>query len=569
MGRGVPATTSPSTRSMGRGLLLRQLASDNNNRASASSSVEIKSDGDTETDTEMDTEDDGSDSSCASHDTDCSSSESSDDDMASAEQPNFVSPSGEIWSQDPPPHQGRASSSNVLRSSQGVTSYATQRIDTDVASAFKLIFDQDMMNTILFETNREGQRVKRSEWKSITKCELDAYFGLCILRGVYKSKSESIRELWHPERGRKIFSSTMALRRFEEIRRFLRFDNRETRNARLQRDKLAAVRLMIDGVVQNSQKCYTHGACVTVDEQLYAFRGKCFYIQYMPSKPAKYGLKFWLLCDADTYYCSNIILYTGKDESRKDVSLGEHVVMSLCTHLYGSGRNITCDNFFTSISLARSLAKKSLTLVGTMRSTLREVPLALRPIKDRELHSSEFCYSTDGIQLVSYKAKKNKNVLVLSSQHRQPSVSQDPPNKPEVIYYYNSTKGGVDALDERVGTYSVRYKTRRWHVRVFCDLLDIAAFNAFVLYSDVFPNYNAELSHRRRLFLTDLGMSLSKQYREEKNALLVSPLTSSFSTLRARCELCPRLVDRKTQMKCATCEKFICREHSRCTCLNC
>ena len=39
------------------------------------------------------------------------------------------------------------------------------------------------------------------------------------------------------------------------------------------------------------------GESVTIDEQLYPYRGQCRYRQFMPSKPAKYGLKFWLLCD--------------------------------------------------------------------------------------------------------------------------------------------------------------------------------------------------------------------------------------------------------------------------------
>ena len=181
-------------------------------------------------------------------------------------------------------------------------------------------------------------------------------------------KGESLRALWNPETGRKIFSMTMTLSRFEEIRRFLHFDNRETRIGRQQRDKLAAIRLLLDGVAHNSQMCYQHGPSVTVDEQLYAFRGRCEYIQYIPSKPAKYGLKFWLVCDSSTYYCSNIQMYSGKDDSRGETSLGQHVVRSLVTYLFKSGRNITCDNFFTSLNLARELKKHNLTLVGTIRA---------------------------------------------------------------------------------------------------------------------------------------------------------------------------------------------------------
>ena len=124
----------------------------------------------------------------------------------------------------------------------------------------------------------------------------------------------------------------MSLNRFKLIRTVLRFVNVSTRQARLARDKLAAVRLLIDGFTTNSQKAMVPGESVTIDEQLYPYSGRCRYRQFMPSKPAKYGLKFWLLCDSSSFYCYNAIFYCGKDEERPtNVSLGQHVVVSCST----------------------------------------------------------------------------------------------------------------------------------------------------------------------------------------------------------------------------------------------
>ena len=167
--------------------------------------------------------------------------------------------------------------------------------------------------------------------------------------------------------------------RFKKIRRILRFDNPDTHQARLARDKLAAVRLLIEGFQSNSHSAFIPGECVTVDEQLYPFRGRCRYRQYMPNKPAKYGLKFWLLCENENFYCYNLQFYCGKEDERpSNIPLGEHVVMSLSESLKQSGRNITCDNFFTSLSLANNLNKSGLTLVGTMKSNRCELPANFR-----------------------------------------------------------------------------------------------------------------------------------------------------------------------------------------------
>ena len=64
----------------------------------------------------------------------------------------------------------------------------------------------------------------------------------------------------------------MSVKRFEEIRRALRFDDLTTCNSGLARDKLAAVRLLLDGFVENSQRCYLHTKRVTVEKQLYPYR---------------------------------------------------------------------------------------------------------------------------------------------------------------------------------------------------------------------------------------------------------------------------------------------------------
>ena len=121
--------------------------------------------------------------------------------------------------------------------------------------------------------------------------------------------------MWSAKEGRPIFPATMSLKRFTEIRRMLRVDNRETHQARLRNDKMAATRLLLDGFNSNVKTAYNLGECVTIDEQLYPFRGRCKYIQYIPSKPAKYGLKFWLLCDSSSYYIYSMEMYTGKDEA--------------------------------------------------------------------------------------------------------------------------------------------------------------------------------------------------------------------------------------------------------------
>lgn len=58
--------------------------------------------------------------------------------------------------------------------------------------------------------------------------------------------------------------------------------------------------------------CHRPELNIPVDEYLVGFRGRCPFKQYIPSKPAKYGIKIWAACDAKTSYCFNMQVYTGK-----------------------------------------------------------------------------------------------------------------------------------------------------------------------------------------------------------------------------------------------------------------
>ena len=206
-------------------------------------------------------------------------------------------------------------------------------------------------------------------------------------------------------------------------------------------------------------------------------------------------------------------------------------------------------------------------MVGTFRKNRREIPKDLTTHQNRELHSSIFCYTQEeDLQLVSYKAKCNKIVLLGSTQHMTNDIISQDNKKPAVIHYYNKTKGGVDGLDQRIGAYSVKWKSRRWHIPVFCDLVDISAYNAFILYTQCFPEWQKTKSHRRRVFLLELGIKL---IADNRNAREISGKTTSSGDEKGRCKVCSRSNDRKTRSKCAACQGFVCEEHSRRVCLEC
>nr|XP_046210847.1 piggyBac transposable element-derived protein 4-like [Oncorhynchus gorbuscha] len=482
----------------------------------------------------------------------------------------------------------------------GPTAYAATQA-CDIASAFHL-FDTPAIERIIVEmTNLHWARKYGDGCRPMDATDLRAYLGLLILAGVSRSRGEAAASLWDAESGRTVFRATMSLKVFHRYSRLLRFDDRQSRPARLATDKLAAIREVWDLWEARLSALYNPGPDVTVDEQLVPFRGRCPFRQYIPSKPAKYDIKSWVACDAKSSYAWKMQVYTGKAAGGgPEKNQGMRVVLNLTTGL--SGRNVTCDNFFTSYDLGQRLPERNLTMVCTVRKNKAELPPVLLGSRGRQVLSSRFAF-TPTATLVSYLAKRNKNVLLLSTLHTEGHISDRRDKKPALILDYNCNKGGVDNLDKVVGTYSCRRMTARWPLVVFHNILDVSSYNAFVIWREVKPDWMPGKRNKRRVFLEQLGKTLLKPLIQRRQHLprteaasalvkvlqsataappeqqcqglaagtaaapLVAPATGASK--RKRCQLCPPKKDSKTHTVCCRCKKYICKGCSHAYCHTC
>lgn len=82
----------------------------------------------------------------------------------------------------------------------------------------------------------------------------------------------------------------------------------------------------------------------------------------------------------------------------------------------------------------------------------REIPPSFLPQKKKEVGKIEYGF-TKHITMVSMVTKPGKSVILVSSMHHQKCFDEEN-NKPEIISYYNLTKGGVDSLDQKCSVYS-------------------------------------------------------------------------------------------------------------------
>jgi hypothetical protein len=247
-----------------------------------------------------------------------------------------------------------------------------------ILDSFELFINERIISIITLHTNEEICRNK-SKYKSFEDCEgfigltneseIKAVLGLLLAAGLYGSGHTNLNDIWKNNGfGIPIFKLVMSQKRFEFLICCLRFDDKNTRDDRLKTSRIAAIKEVWDELVSNCKRMYSLSESVTIDEMLRSFRGRCGFVQYMPKKPAKYGIKIFMLCDAVNKYMSNAVIYSGKNPNgliSKNIST--NIVLELSENIKNTGRNITTDNWFTSVKLAEELLQRNLTLVGTIK----------------------------------------------------------------------------------------------------------------------------------------------------------------------------------------------------------
>lgn len=495
------------------------------------------------------------------------------------------------WSKKKPNTRVKRSSHNIVLQLPGVIGEARNSISR--LDCWKCIMSDEVVNLIVKYTNiyivKIQNRFQRDrDAKVIDVVEYKAFIGLLYLAGSLRSNRQSLEELWGDDgHGVELFRLVMNLKRFKFLIRCTRFDDVNTRESRKVQDKLAPIREFFDLFVTNCKQSYSVGQDVTVDEKLEGFRGKCSFRQYIPSKPNKYGIKIYALVDAKMFYTNNLEIYAGKqpDGPYNISNKPKDVVTRLTQPLFGTGRNVTCDNWFTSFELVQFLKEKKLSLLGTVRKNKRQLPPEFVNTKSRAVGSNEFCFTKDTI-LVSYVPKKGRNVILVSSLHNDDEVDKDS-GKAQMILDYNATKSGVDVVDKLCSTYNVARNVRRWPMVIFFALLNVAGINSQIIH---FANnkLTASKKNTRRIYLKALSKELymdELQRRSMKTIGMPTELQTKLTKFRPqqeqqatchdggrkRCSKCRDTKKVRYSKYCCKicCIEYFCLEHASMMCENC
>lgn len=98
----------------------------------------------------------------------------------------------------------------------------------------------------------------------------------------------------------------------------------------------------------------------------------------------------------------------------------------------------------------------------------------------------------NGSVLTLYQCKTSKSVVLFSTNEESVHIPnnynknnkciENIKRKPNTILSYNSTKCGVDTVDQMAKLYSVKAPTRRWPIQVWYNIVNLAVINSWILY---------------------------------------------------------------------------------------
>ena len=163
--------------------------------------------------------------------------------------------------------------------------------------------------------------------------------------------------------------------------------------------------------------------------------------------------------------------------------------------------------------------------------------------------------------------------------HSSPTISEN--GKPEVVNYYNSTKGGLDSFDQKCAKYTCSRRTRRWPLCVFYGIINAATINAWIIHSENVEK-EGNKTKERRTFMANLALDLIAPWAKKRLNTPQMPIavkrticdllgitlevchrtpSQGAQTSRQRCNKCLRNKDRKTNIFCKTCKIPIYKTH--------
>jgi hypothetical protein len=357
---------------------------------------------------------------------------------------------------------------------------------------FRHFLNKTIMNTIVNHTNNYHNHMLNTQahtpnarihaWYDTCPEEMYVFYAVSML--MTRNRHLTIEEHWSadPLLNSKIFGQTMVRDRYELILQMLHYSDTQTPTG----DRLYKVRSLLDHCRKIFKETMLPNENLCIDESIIVFKGRLIFKQFIPSKRHRFGIKLFVICDVETGYILDFIIYCGVETEICDselLGISGAVVTTLMKDYFGKGHKLFCDNWYSSPELFQFLHKKKTNACGTVRKTRKSMP------KFDKLKKGQVKSLNRGPLLV-LKWHDRREVHMISTMHDDSMVPTEKINratgqpfiKPQCVVDYNKNMGTVDKADMMLSSLSCMRKSLKWYKKVGFHIIDLFLLNSSILY---------------------------------------------------------------------------------------
>lgn len=158
--------------------------------------------------------------------------------------------------------------------------------------------------------------------------------------------------------------------RYTDILRALHFS--KTSAGVTNNDRFSKLGSFFPSLMAKFENFVNPGEFICIDESLMPYKGRLSFKQYVPSKRARFGVKFYVLVDCNTKAVLKLVPYLGKKSNfvvpHNTFGVGGAVIMTLLKDRYfNKFHRVVADNWFSTPQLAEELLKNNTYYLGTVQ----------------------------------------------------------------------------------------------------------------------------------------------------------------------------------------------------------
>jgi hypothetical protein len=150
--------------------------------------------------------------------------------------------------------------------------------------------------------------------------------------------------------------------RFLVVCRYLCFVDRNNGG---RNDRLSELRFALDYLNKHFQSMCTPNEDTATDGSLVKCHGTPAFLQLSPTKRAKFGVRYYKLCDCASICCTQFRIYTGNKVQDEDLPSNEAVVMEITGTHPTKGYTLYIDQMYSSPTVFHCPSEQCIWHCGT------------------------------------------------------------------------------------------------------------------------------------------------------------------------------------------------------------